>query len=339
MNYNLTLKNFTFISLTLVLILVLAACSSEETNSQGEADASEEEIYNIKVATALDLTNKQMAGFPIFKEIIEETSDGRIQIEHVGGPEAIPGFNQGEAVSNGTVDMSWVFSSYYAESVPEALVSNFTELSYEEEIERGSFEYLSELHENAMNVKVLGRGAQGKYSIFLNDEVNSTEDFAGLKIRGTATYAPLLQGLGADAISMEGGEIYTALERGMIDGFAWANYSVTDLGVQELVNYQVVPDFNTNDLLILMNANTMENLPEDLQELVREAAIQSYYEMAEGVEKVIEEEHASLKETGTEFIELEDSEKFQTIALEQSWEWLNTRINSDISELEKYFRK
>ncbi|RKQ35786.1 TRAP transporter substrate-binding protein DctP [Oceanobacillus halophilus] len=327
--------NTTLIAITISLSILLVGCAGDASSKGG----SDEEVYNLRVATALDLTNNQMDGFPIFKDIVEEKSEGRIQIEHVGGPEAIPGFNQGSAVSNGSIDMSWVFSSYYSENVPEALVSNFTELTYEEELEKGSFEYLSEIHEERMGVKLLGRAAKGKYSIYLNDKVESTEDFEGLSIRGTATYTPLLEGLGADVISMEAGDIYSALERGMIDGFAWANYSVTDIGVQELLKYQVVPDFNTNDLLILINSNTFVELPADLQEIVSEAAVESYFEMAKGVEKVIEDEHKEIEENGAEFIELKDSEKFKEIALENSWEWLETKINSDINELEKYFRK
>ncbi|CAM5184558.1 Solute-binding protein [Ureibacillus acetophenoni] len=110
----------------------------------------------------------------------------------------------------------------------------------------GSIEFLSDIHEKKMNAKLVGRSGNAhgnNYTIYLNGEreVKSMEDFKGLKIRGTATYAPLLEELGADVISMPGEEIYSALEKGIIDGFTWASYSVLDLGVEDLIAYQVLP--------------------------------------------------------------------------------------------------
>lgn len=66
--------------------------------------------------------------------------------------------------------MAWLPTSYYAELVPEALVANFSELTYEEEIERGSIEYLSSLHEQALNAKLVGRSGMQKYTFYFTGD-------------------------------------------------------------------------------------------------------------------------------------------------------------------------
>ncbi|RKJ70257.1 hypothetical protein D7X33_23140 [Butyricicoccus sp. 1XD8-22] len=80
-----------------------------------------------------------MLSFPVFKEIVEKESNGRIEVEYVGGPESIPPFNQAESVQNGTIDMGWVAGSYYPDIVPEVLGISFSELSYEQELEKEAF--------------------------------------------------------------------------------------------------------------------------------------------------------------------------------------------------------
>lgn len=326
-----------------LMFLVLAGCSSEGGSANGSEESTDEETYTIRIATAMESSNPQMAGYGHFEEIINEEFGDQIEIDYVGGPESIPAFNQGEAISNNTVDMSWNASSYYSELVPEALITNFTELSYEEELERGSIEYLSGIHEEKMNAVLVGRASElpgGNYSIYLADgvEVNSMEDFEGLNIRGTATYQPILEALGAEAISMPGGEIYSSLDKGLIDGFAWAAYSVGDLGVEEMVGSQILPKFNRSDQLVIANQDFWEGLPEDIQEGIQEAVNESYYAMQEDVAELEAEEQATLEENGAELVELEDGDEFVELAKDSSWEWMSTRVD-DIEALEEYFRE
>ena len=319
-------------------ILFIVGCGSDN----GDNSNGEDGVYTVRIATAMDRTNPQMAGYPHFERIVEENLGDKVKIQYVGGPESIPAFNQGEAIQNGAIDMSWVASSYYAELVPEALITNFTGYSYEEEREKGSIEYLSSLHEEKMNAVLVGRASElpgGNYTIYLaNDiEVNSMEDFDGLRIRGTATYTPLLERMGADTISMPGEEIYSALERGIIDGFAWAAYSVSDLGVEELVGSQVLPKFNRSDQLVLANLDFWNDLPEEIQDGLRDAVIESYYLMQEDISDLEEQEQAELMEHGAKMVELTDGDEYVDIALEASWEWMADRVD-DIEALKEYFR-
>ncbi|CAM5183772.1 TRAP-type C4-dicarboxylate transport system substrate-binding protein OS=Ureibacillus acetophenoni OX=614649 GN=SAMN05877842_107140 PE=4 SV=1 [Ureibacillus acetophenoni] len=333
------IKKLLSVVVGLLMVFSLAACGSSGGSTGGANDGPIE----IRIATAMDYNHPQMSGYPHFEKLIQEKLGDRVKITYVGGPEAIPAFNQGEAIQNGSIDMSWVASSYYAELVPEALITNFTGYTYEEELEMGSIEFLSSIHEKKMNAKLVGRSGNAhgnNYTIYLNGEreVKSMEDFKGLKIRGTATYAPLLEELGADVISMPGEEIYSALEKGIIDGFAWASYSVLDLGVEDLIAYQVLPKFNMADQLILANLDFWNGLPEEVQKAITEATIESYHLMREDIKDLEEHEQSVLKEHGVELVELTDGEEYKQLALDKSWEWMAERVDN-IEELEKYFKK
>lgn len=81
-----------------------------------------------------------------FRKKIEEQSNGRIKVQYAGGPESIPAFNQGDAVRTGVVDFSVLSTAYYQNQVPEAVVTNYSELSVEDEWKNGSMAFLNEIH-------------------------------------------------------------------------------------------------------------------------------------------------------------------------------------------------
>lgn len=336
------IKNNLFSSVSILIIvslaLIVSGCSDSDAASDTEKPSdNSEQTFTLSLATALDESDTLMTSAFIFQELVEEKSDGKVEINYVGGPESIPGFNQGEAIQNGSIDISWNYGSYYADLIPEALVANFTELSYEEELERGSFDYLNTLHED-MNAIILGRTYPGNYRIFTTKKVESSDDLKGMKLRGTGAYTPVYEAFGIEGISLEGGELYSAVERGMVDGTGWSDFDVTGTSIQEIINYEVAPSFSTADGLILMNLDKWNELPGDIQQIILDSAKESYYKQGDVIEELRENQQEIFKEEGVETIELSDGDEFVENALEASWEWLSERVD-DPEKLEEYFRK
>lgn len=352
-------KNSLGVAVLFILILMLSACGNNEAleanepdndsetneldnndeSNENEANSEEADTFTLRAATAQEQGIIQYAGFDAFVEMIEERTDGRIQIENVGGPEAIPGFNQGEAVMNRTIDMTWIPTGYYTELVPESLVSTATDLSYEELLERGSLDYLSETYEEKMNAKILGAAGYGQFAFFTRGtEINSMEDFTDMQIRGHSVYVPILEYMGNEVITMEGSEIYSALQRGLVDGFGWAEYGVTDLAMEEVIDRKITPTFGDMAIYILINSDAWAELPEDLQEIMTEVAIDSYFAQEELVAEKIEEEEAILTENGVEIVELEDGDEFLQLFMDETWDWLEDQIG-DVDHFRDYFQK
>src|SRR3981081_4748461 len=78
-------------------------------------------------------------------------------------------------------------------------------------------------------------------------------DLTGLKLRITPVYRDFFQALGATVVQTAPGEVYTALERGVGDGYGWPIPGIFDLGWQEKTKYRVDPGFYSAEVSILVN--------------------------------------------------------------------------------------
>lgn len=320
---------------------MISACSSNTgapTEGKGAANPSSEKPVVLKGVTAWEENNIHSAGFGMFKEKLEELSNGRITVEYAGGPESIPAFNQGDAVRNGVVDFSVLSAAYYQSLVPEAAVLGYSELSVEEEWANGGMEFLNELHNQKLNAQLLGRASGMPCSLYLKEPISSISDLKGKRFRASGTYIPFIQALGSEAIVMPGGEIYTAIERGVIDGVAWPEGGITDLGLQKQIKYQIKPTYWKVDTVIIMNLDKWNELSKEDQELINQAARAVEKELPGEIAKFIENERKVLKEAGIQDIELPADEYLQ-IASDAAWEWVRTNLPDNAQKLEELFRK
>ena len=79
-------------------------------------------------------------------------------------------------------------------------------------------------------------GTKGNgYRCYGNKKIASS-DLTGIKMRVSPTYVPLVKGLNGTPILMKAGEVYTAMERGVVDGFCWTFLGIRDFGFHEVTN-------------------------------------------------------------------------------------------------------
>ena len=128
-----------------------------------------------------------------FIDKVNAAGEGVVRIEFVGGPEAIPTFDQPEAVRAGVIDMIYGPASYYPGLVPEtdALVgSNVTPM---EKRANGGIDLLNQIHQEKMNVYLLGHPDGGiQFHIYMTKEpklkADGLPDMSGIKLRGAPIY-------------------------------------------------------------------------------------------------------------------------------------------------------
>ena len=90
------------------------------------------------------------------------------------------------------------------------------------------------------------------FHLYLNKPI-AKPDLTGLKLRITPVYRDFFQALGATVVQTAPGEVYTALERGVVDGYGWPITGVFDLGWNEKTKYRVDPGFYTAEVSVLVN--------------------------------------------------------------------------------------
>lgn len=222
--------------------------------------AAHAEEITLRAISAFQPSTVFYEPFQKFADRVNENGVGIVQIEVIGGPDAMPPFEIGNALRNGVVDLANTTAVYHANLVPEGLAMTLTDLPMSELRTNGGYDLLDKIHREKAKIHWLGRLTENvPYHIYLSEELESI-DFKGLKIRSVPIYQAFFKGLGINPMQTAPGEVYTALERGTIDGYAWPATGVFDLGWQEKTKSRVDPGFYQVETGVYFSEKTWEKL-------------------------------------------------------------------------------
>ncbi|MBP1749114.1 MAG: C4-dicarboxylate transporter substrate-binding protein [Deltaproteobacteria bacterium] len=247
--------------------------------------------------------------FHLFTDAASRDSKYGTRFLFIGGPEAIPPFEQIEAVRRGVVDLALLPGAYFVPQLPEADAMKLSRHTPMEERKNGIFAFYRELMEKQLNVVYLGKIAGGvSYNIYLKRPINKP-DFGGLKIRVTPIYEPFVKALGGVSVTTAPGEVYVALERAIVDGFGWPSIGIHEMGWQEVVRYIIEPGFYQTDVCVLMNKKKWESLPAAEQKHISGAMERAERESYELSRKMAQQERQLLADKGIKVIEFRDAQR------------------------------
>ncbi|HEX2117351.1 MAG TPA: TRAP transporter substrate-binding protein DctP [Alphaproteobacteria bacterium] len=211
--------------------------------------------------------------FERFVKKVNEEGKGLVQINYIGGPKAMPPFEVGNSVRNGVVDIANVTGAFYTNIMPEADSLKLSQISIQEQRKNGAYDYINKLWNEKMNVQYLARAVDNSpFHLYLNKKIDKP-DLTGLKIRITPVYRDFFQALGATVVQTAPGEVYTALERGVVDGYGWPISGIFDLGWQEKTKFRVDPGFYSAEVSILVNLNTWKRLDDKQRAFLSQQAV------------------------------------------------------------------
>lgn len=276
----------------------------------------------LKMVTFLPKGNTNMTAWMAFIEDINKKAKGELEIKYIGGPEAVPGFKQFEALRNGVVDMIFGCESYYGRQITGAAYSHLTRLDPVKERKNGYYDFRVDLFKKH-NVFYLGRAEFGVwFQIFTNKAVKHPKDLKGQKIRVSATYEPFVRRLGAVPVTMPGSDIYTALERGTIDGYAWAVLGNVQMGWVDVCKYILEPRIYQMNIEALINLKTWEKLPAHLKKLMMDCMIENEKKYSKIMAGIAEKEYMEMQKRGMEVIKFssEDTKWYVDLAYEAGWD-------------------
>jgi TRAP-type transport system periplasmic protein len=238
------------------------------------ATASAEEV-TLRAVSAFAEKTTYSQGFERFIERVNRQGKGVVQINYIGGPKAMPPFEVGNALKSGVVDLANATGAFYTNVMPEADAWKLTERPMSELRKNGGYDYMSRLYAEKMNAIFFARHVDGNpFHLYLNKPISSP-DLTGLKIRITPVYRDFFQALGATVVQTAPGEVYTALERGVVDGYGWPITGIFDLGWHEKTKYRVDPGFYTAEVSILVNKSAWDKLTDAQRNVLRQAGEQA----------------------------------------------------------------
>ncbi len=278
-----TTSMFKMLAFLLMGMSILVSCNNETKNSgKVTAAAVNKKVYNWKMTTTWP------PNFPVIGEVankyakwVEELSDGQIKIKVYGGGELVPPLEAFDAVSNGTIEMGSGASYYWAGKIPAAQFfaavpfgMNSQQLTSWLET-GGGYELWKKAYAKFNLVPFSGGNTGVQMGGWFNKEINTIEDFKGLKMRLPGIGGKVLEKAGGAAVLVAGGEIYTSLERGVIDATEWIGpYHDYKMGFQKVAKYYYTPGWHEpgTQLEFFVNKEKFDALPKYLQAALEAAS-------------------------------------------------------------------
>ena len=296
-----------------VMLMTLAGCSS---STGGSAFTGGKRI--IRISHAQSETHPEHIGLLAFKEYVEENLGDKYEVqifpnEILGAAQKAIELTQTGAIDfvvAGTANLETFADVYEIFSMPYLFTS---EEAYHETME--DTDYMETIYESTdeAGFRVLTSYNAGTRNFYATTPINTPDDLKGLKIRVQQSPASvsMMNAFGAAASPMSFGEVYTAIQQGVIDGAENNELALTNNKHGEVAKYysynmhQMVPD------MLIGNLKFLEGLSDEELEIFQEAArISTEVEMEEWDTQVQEAKDYAENEMGVEFIEV-DVEAFK----------------------------
>jgi TRAP-type transport system periplasmic protein len=238
------------------------------------------------------------AALDMFTKKVKSIGEGKVNIS-ISGKEVVPPFEQLQPVSAGVFDMLYTHGIYHAGSKGIAFTMDAVAPGPKKRRDAGLIDYIDKYYQKHNNMKLLGLVANSNhgYHIFLKKPLTDGS-FKGRKVRGTLSYHGVIRLLGGSPVVLPGGQIYTALEKGVIDGAAWPAAGMLTMKHYEVAKFKVRPTFGTTNTGFWINLAKWKTLTKAEQEVLIEAAKQTEIEMPAEGDRILAEESKTLEKFG-----------------------------------------
>lgn len=274
-------KTFFFCSTLIVGLLALTGCGGEkETNST--ANTAEVKTFKWKMVTSWPKNFPGLGTAPeTFSKYVEKMSGGRLQVKVFGAGELVPGLEVFDTVSQGTAQMGHSGAYYWKGKIPAAQM--FSTIPFGMTATEmnawlhfgGGLELWQELYKPFGVIPMAGGNSGGQFAGWFKKEINSVEDLKGLKMRMPGLGGEVLKRAGGIPVNLAGGEIFSSLQSGALDASEWVGpYNDLAFGFYQVAQYYYSSVWHETGttLEFIINEKAFNELPDDLQEIVKIAA-------------------------------------------------------------------
>jgi TRAP-type transport system periplasmic protein len=284
------------------MLAATAACGLAIAISTAEAARAE----TIKLLTSWGANDKpSYANVLLFKKNVEEISGGNIKIE-VSGPEVVPPFQQLQPVVAGVFDVLYTHGAYHAGSKGLGLAGDAIDIDLKKRRDVGIWGYIDEFYQKTHKLKLLALGTQGTagYHCYMRRPLSDQNDWKGRKIRGVVSYHGVIRALGGEPVVMPVGEIYSALEKGVVDGACMPAAGMLANKHFEVAKYRMEPTFGSTNVLFLINMGKWQRLLAEHKQMLLNAGAKTELDAQKMGDEILKEEHAELAKAGVQVAKL-----------------------------------
>ena len=301
-----------------VLMIPVVLLLGSMAFARGAGESEGPQTFNLRVTNTLPMEHPMNMALTRFAEGVSAGTDGNVTVELFPNSQLGGNIEMVEGVQLGTIDMANQFAAAFANYVPEmnvlALAFLFTSEEHLFNALNGEAGAILAEALREKGFEPLGYFYGGSRSLMNNVRpVNSPEDLKGLKIRTIPTNITLegVNRMGAIATPMSQGDVYSALEQGVLDG--WENSPITlhTLKLYEVTKYvSWTRHFMTPDLFA-MSSKTWAKLPQEYKDVIKEEAAKAVVYERQVWNENVTETIETLKAEGVEFNDVAEIQAFR----------------------------
>ena len=219
-----------------------------------------------------------------FADSVRLASAGRLDIKPFSAGELVPAMQSFDAVAKGSAQVGHDWPGYWKgkneafvafASVPFGLDAEGYNIWLQE---KGGLKQMQDLY-GQFGLYALPGGQLGQeMGLFSNKRATKMEDFKGMRLRTPGWFMDIMNNLGASVSPLPGGEVYLALERGVIDAAEFSSPAINyPMGFDEITKYAIQPGVHQPGIqcALFFNQEAWDALPEDLKWIVKIAAAET----------------------------------------------------------------
>lgn len=301
--------------LLLIFVLLATSLTGCGQKNQSNSGGKNENSIVLKASHVLQEEHPYHDGFLKMKEIVEQKTNGEVQIEVFANAVLGEETESVEKMIKGTIDMATLSPSGMTTLVKEYYACDLP-FNFRNEEEARAFydgEIGDILFEKTEEIGLVGL-AWWEYGFrnVCNGKVpvRTPEDMKGLKIRiqNSPVHIATMKALGANPVPLGFSEVYTSLQQGVIDGWETPPIAILTGRYYEVQDYYSLTGHFYDPSPVYISKKTWDKLTPEQQEILKEAAIEARDYMRELISEQTDKAIEEIKEKGMEVIEINEEE-------------------------------
>ena len=268
-----------------------------------------------------------------YLDLVEKKSKGTIKFQRFSAGSLAKAKQALDAIEVGVFDVLLSYPSYYAGHVPEGQIfltpflfksmKNIYNIFYHTEV--GSM--IQQAFKEKGSI-IVGLQFMASNVLATRSKVETLAGFDGLKIRAPGGVgAETVKAMGASPVMLVGSEIYTALQRGTIDGYVYPLYSNWDYKFYEQAKFIMQPSLGYIITYIWVNKKTFDSLPDNLQKVFMDAGREHAEYTLQWAQKSDSKIWKDLKGVGVRAVDFPSSDTKKLINNLKTSVWLSYNKN------------
>jgi TRAP-type C4-dicarboxylate transport system substrate-binding protein len=290
----------------IVFFATLALCC-------GNGNAAEKVL--IKMAGTLPVQSHLTKALMMYKDIVVKKSGGQIEMQVYPAQQLYSDKDLVNALPKGATEGAIFNSDMWAGLVksegPMFFPGYFKDRSlFYKLFESEAWQIISRDFEDKGNVKVLAMIEQGSGGLISKKPIRTQEELKGQRIRAYGEYTSIyLQAQGAAPVVMSSGDMYLAMQRGMLDAILSSTSAIVDRKLYEVGKFMWDKDTTPSvPFLLGFNLDFWKKLPPNLQKILADGAAEVQEWTRNYTLTSNDDDKKTLKEKGVTFVSIDPGE-------------------------------